>query len=106
VYVYPEGVFTMSGGARVTVDNSVYLGVTQNVDTGASSYGAVTIGGDFIDSPGVVAEIELSGYASEWLGKAVLILADDYTGGDLSALKSRFYLPLTGYRIGDDGTLQ
>jgi hypothetical protein len=54
--------------------------------------------------------------AAAWCGRAVLRLADDYTAGDLSALRSRFTLgsfvsgstttPITGYEIGMDGKLQ
>jgi hypothetical protein len=69
-----------------------------------------------------VAVIDLyasSNPAATWTGKEVLVLASDYTAGNLSALKTRFALgnfilisggsytvtPITGYVIGDDGKL-
>jgi hypothetical protein len=106
--VYVGETFSMSGGARVNGDNAVYL------DT--SGYSSVTIGGDFTGPAGSVATIDLAGSASNWLGKAVLKPANGYSG-NLFVLKSRFTLgdfigepgsgsPITGYVIGDYGTLQ
>jgi hypothetical protein len=113
--VYVSGIFTMSGGARVNVNNPVCLY--------SSSF--ITIGGDLNDSAGPVAQIEL--YAdnatpwSNWLGQPVIKLKSGYTG-DLATLGSRFTLgnfigrtgssgsytyptwPITGY-INADGNL-
>jgi hypothetical protein len=104
VYVSDDSTFTLSGGARVNVNNTVYLDYSS-----ASSYSSVTIGGDFTGSADPVAKIDL-GVVSDWSGKAVLKLASGYSG-NLSALKNRFVLtPIwdygADYAIGDDGTLQ
>jgi hypothetical protein len=109
--VYATGAFTMSGEARITADNPVCL-------ESRSSPG-VTIGGDFTGPDGPVAVIDLysrSNTASSWSGKAVIALADGYTGGDLSVLRTRFTLgsfvsdstttPITGYVIGEGGHLE
>jgi hypothetical protein len=98
--VYKDGSFTMSGGARVSVNNAVCL-----------DYNSITIGGNFTGPTGPVAQIDLKGSASNWSGKAVLKLADSYSG-NLATLKSRFTLgnfdstPITGYVIDNNGTLQ
>jgi hypothetical protein len=102
----------MSGGARVNVNNAVCLYLLNS----SSSSRFVTIGGDFTGLSGPVAKIDLYGNASDWSGKTVLRLADDYLTGNLPVLKSRFTLgnfvsgsgsptPITGYAIADNGTL-
>jgi hypothetical protein len=112
VYVASNGTFTMSGGARVNVNNPVRLY--------SSSY--ITIGGDFSGPAGPVAQIDLYGDNatpwSNWFGLPVIKLKPGYTG-DLAVLGSRFTLgnfidwtsssvsytwPITGY-INADGNL-
>jgi hypothetical protein len=117
VYVDYSGIFTMSGGARINVNNAVCLYYS------SSSGPFVTIGGDFTGAGGPVAQIdfESSGYPSALSGLAVLKLASGYSG-NLASLKNRFTLGIftystgvngtvgpvstAGYEIGNDGTLQ
>jgi hypothetical protein len=106
VYTSGIGTFTMNGGARINVDNPVYL----TYANAGSSF--ITIGGDFTGPAGPVALIDLR---SNWSDRAVLKLASGYSG-DLSVLRNRFILgnfignngastPIAGYEIGVDGIL-
>jgi hypothetical protein len=110
VYVlYDGGTFTMSGGARVNVNNPVCLYAD---DSDCSS---LTIGGEFTGPAGPVAMIDLYAFSNPidlWPGKAVLKLGYN---GDLSLLRDRFTLgnfvsgdtttPIIGYEIAPNGTL-
>jgi hypothetical protein len=119
-----KGTFTISGEARIHTNNTVSLTYDLNDD-----YSSITIGGDFTGPAGPAAKLDLfavSDPASRWPGKAILKLAEGYSG-NFSALKDRFILgnfiqregrgtaespytypaiPITGYEIGSDGTLQ
>jgi hypothetical protein len=98
----------MSGGARINVNNSVCL-----YRSDVSTYGSVTIGGDFtgIDTVAKIDLLDLYWYTSNWIGGKVLELANGYSSGNLAVLKNRFILgnfnstPITGCAIADDGTL-
>jgi tetratricopeptide (TPR) repeat protein len=123
VGIIEDGTFTMSSEARIHTNNAV--GLLYN----PSGYSSIAIGENFTGPTGPVAKIDLLAEfdpASSWLGKAVLKPAEGYSG-NLSTLKDRFMLgnfihqegrgtdespytspaiPITGYEIGDDGTLQ
>jgi hypothetical protein len=123
VFVRDNGTFTMSGGARINVNNPVCLYYT----SGSSSYPSITIGGDFSGPTGPVAQIELwmsnDTPWSTWLG--LQVIKTNYSG-NVAVLRNRFTLgnfigrtgssgsytyptwPITdtGYEIGSDGTLR
>jgi hypothetical protein len=123
--VTDTGTFTLSGKARIHINNTVSLFYPN-----LYSCSFITTGGDFTGPAGPVAKIDLVlaefYLASIWIGTAVLKPAEGYNG-DLSTLKDRFILgnfirpegrgtaespyifpaaPITGYEIGSDGTLQ
>jgi hypothetical protein len=120
VMVAKSGTFTISGGARIHTNNAVSLLYFP------SGYSSITIGGNFTGPAGPIAKIDLISELfhtdASWIDRTILMLTDGYNG-DLSILKDRFILgnfiridtgngipsltgPITGYEIGDDGTLQ
>jgi hypothetical protein len=102
VYVYKT--FTMSGGASVNINNAVCLNI----------YSDFIIGGEFADPESFVARIDIDNRSVSGISydnKRALNLASDYNG-DLSVLKDRFILGLSGsvlqreFEINDNGMTQ
>jgi hypothetical protein len=125
--VFVSGNFTMSGRARVNVNNPVCLSYVYDFSSSFYYSSTITIGGDLNGPAGPVAQIDLQADNntpwSTWLG--LQVIKTDYSG-NVAILRNRFTLgnfiaqrfsggsytysttPITDtdYEIGSDGTLR